>query len=327
MCSESVCSKSVRSRRACSRKPSSPGFDSRAARRRYPRGLASAVFLLALGCGGGDRDAEPETASAPLSPEEEQNIVIATRVIEEGLIQGDVAVIEQLVRPDYIQHSASAPDGRDGLLGFVAALQAEGGAAVTIHRKLANGDLVALHSTYGTGDARRVAFDVFRLEGGQLAEHWDAMQAWVEPQATVSGNTLVDGPTEVTSRGLTDENEALVTRMVREVFVEGRYDRLPAYIGDPYTQHNPAIDNGLSGIQAFLAAVAQQGVEIGYTRSPLVVADGNFVLVGSEGYLNTRDDYTVFYDLYRVDDGRLVEHWDVIQAIDLAAVPHDNGLF
>ena len=239
MCRESVCSPRVHSQRLCSDNPSSQALEPRAARgylRAAPMIVApmlTAAMLLTLGCGGGDRDAEPETASAPLSPEEEQNIAIATRVIEEGLIQGDVEVIEQLVRPDYIQHNASAPDGRDGLLGFVAALQAQGGAAVTIHRKLANGDLVALHSTYGTGDARRVAFDVFRLEGGLLAEHWDALQEWVEPQATVSGNTLVDGPTEVTSRGLTDENEALVTRMVREVFVEGRYDRLPAYIGDP----------------------------------------------------------------------------------------------
>jgi predicted SnoaL-like aldol condensation-catalyzing enzyme len=325
MFSQSLSSQSLSPQNLASR-----GFDgapaARAPRRGYVRSALSAVLLLALGCGASD-DGEPETASAPLSPEEEQNIVIATRVIEEGLIQGDVAVIEQLVRPDYIQHNASAPDGREGLLGFVAALQAQGGAAVTIHRKLANADLVALHSTYGTGDDRRVAFDVFRVQGGQLAEHWDALQEWVEPQATVSGNTLVDGPTEVTSRGLTNENETLVTRMVREVFVEGRYDRLPVYIGDSYVQHNPAIDNGLQGMQAFVAAVQQQGVEIGYTDSPLVVADGNFVLVGSEGYLNTRDDYTVFYDLYRVDDGKLVEHWDVIQAIDLDAVPHGNGLF
>ena len=119
---------------------------------------------------------------------------------------------------------------------------------------------------------------------------------------------------------------------MREVFVEGRYERLRTYIGEPFIQHNPAIDNGREGMEAFLTAVRAQNVELGYTRSPLVVADGNFVLVGSEGFLRTRDDptrdgYTVFYDLYRVEDGKLVEHWDVIQAVDREAVPHDNGLF
>ena len=289
------------------------------------RACAAGAVTLVSACG----DAEPEAAmaTAQLSAEEQQNVTIVSRVIEEGLGRADAAVIGELVRPDYIQHSAALPDGREGLLELVAQLEPQGGLAVTIHRKLASGAFVALHSTYGTGDARRVAFDVFRLAGGQLAEHWDALQDWVEPAATVNGNTLVDGPMAVTDRGATDENEVLVTALVREVFVEGRYERLASYVGDPFVQHNPRVESGLEGIQAFLAAVEAQGVEIGYTRSPLVVADGNFVLVGSEGYLGTRDSYTIFYDLYRVAAGKVVEHWDVIDAVDPSAVPHDNGLF
>jgi predicted SnoaL-like aldol condensation-catalyzing enzyme len=185
-----------------------------------------------------------------------------------------------------------------------------------------------LHSTYGTGDARQVAFDVFRLENGQLAEHWDALQDWVDEDATVSGNTLVDGETEVTDRHLTEQNQELVTTMVREVFIESQVERLADYIGEPYIQHNPRAGNGLVAVQAFFAAVQAQGVQLGYTASPLVVADGNFVLVGSEGYLgDAMTDYTVFYDLFRVDAGKLVEHWDVIQAVDPSTVPHANGLF
>lgn len=291
------------------------------------RAALACAALMAMACGGSD-EAPADTATARLSPEEEANVEVATRVIEQGLGRADLAVIDELVRPDYIQHNAQAEDGREGLIGFVSALLApQGGTDVTIHRTLASGDYVALHSTYGSGAARQVAFDVFRLEGGQLAEHWDALQSWVEPAATVSGRTQVDGETTVTDRQLTEENEQLVTALVREVFVEGRVERLPEYIGEPYLQHNPRIGDGLPALQAFLEAVENQGVEFGYTRSPLVVADGNFVLVGSEGYLNRREDYTIFYDLYRVDAGRVVEHWDVIQAIDLAAVPHDNGLF
>lgn len=285
--------------------------------------------LCASGCGDDHRAIE--TRIADLSPEEEANIQVATRVIEEGLVGGDVALIEALVRPDYIQHNAQARDGREGLLEFVAALAAQGGTAVTIHRKLADGDYVALHSTYGEGEARQVAFDVFRLDDGQLAEHWDALQAWVEPEATVSGNTLVDGTAAVSDRDRTEENRALVTRMVREVFVEGRVERLSDYIGGSYIQHNPRADNGLASVQAFFAAVRAQGVTLEYTASPLVVADGNFVLVGSEGYLGDPsddvNDYTVFYDLYRVNGGQVVEHWDVIQPVDPETVPHDNGLF
>jgi predicted SnoaL-like aldol condensation-catalyzing enzyme len=287
--------------------------------------MVACVALLVSGCSD-DKDESPgDTAAAQLSPLEQQNVDVATRVIEDGLIGGDVAVINELVRPDYIQHNVFAEDGREGLLSFVAALQAQGGAAVTIHRKLAHDNLVALHSTYGTGDARQVAFDVFRLDNGQLAEHWDALQNWVDPDGSLTGNTLVDGETTVTDRARTDQNQELVTTMVREVFVEGRYDRLPNYIAGTYIQHNPRVDNGLAGLQAFLTAVRAQGVQMAYTTSPLVVADGNFVLVGSDGYLGA--NYTVFYDLFRVDAKKLVEHWDVIQSVDLATIPHDNGPF
>jgi predicted SnoaL-like aldol condensation-catalyzing enzyme len=285
-------------------------------------GLASAALLLASGCG--DEPRELDTNIYELSPREQANIEVATRVIEQGLGGGDVSVIEELVRPDYIQHNAQARDGREGLLEFVAA---QGGVAVRIHRKLANGNFVAFHSTYGEGAERLVAFDVFRVQRGQLAEHWDALQRWVDPEGTVSGNTLVNGTETVSDRHLTSANRLLVTRMVREVFVEGRVERLADYIGSSYIQHNPRSDNGLASVQAFFAAVKAQGVALAYTASPLVVADGNFVLVGSEGYLGQVSDYTVFYDLFRVNGGKVVEHWDVIQAVDLMAVPHSNGLF
>jgi predicted SnoaL-like aldol condensation-catalyzing enzyme len=302
-------------------------------------GLASAgacALLLAGGCGEGD--GEVETSIYELSPREQANIDVATRVIEQGLVGGDVSVIEQLVRPDYIQHNAQARDGREGLLELVGALAAQGGASVKIHRKLANDDLVAFHSTYGEGDERLVAFDVFRLAGGQLAEHWDALQRWVEPTETVTGNTLVDGTETVRDRQLTDANADIVTRMVREVFVEGRVERLADYIGSSYIQHNPSAGNGLASAQAFFVAVKAQGVPLAYTASPLVVADGNFVLVGSEGYLGFLEDepadlsmtsyaYTIFYDLFRVNSGKVVEHWDVIQRVDRDSVPHDNGSF
>lgn len=300
------------------------------ARRFAPRALALCAAVTAMGCGGDDEDeAEPEVVRSALSPVEQENIAIAKRVLEEGLVGGDTAVINELVREDYIQHNFQAETGRAGLLGFVAFLQTQPGNAVEFHRALANGDYVALHSTYGTGDNRTVAFDVFRLEDGQLAEHWDALTPWVEPSATESGNSLVDGETEVSDRPRTSRNQTLVTNLVRDIFVERDFGRLPVYVQpDDFTQHNPEADDGFEGLAEYFLALNNQGIQIGYTESPLVVADGNFVLVGSQGFYGAPDDFAVFYDLFRVENERVVEQWNVlVPNLDVDAIPHDNGVF
>ena len=55
------------------------------------------------------------------------------------------------------------------------------------------------------------------------------------------------------------------------------------------------------------------------------------MLIGSEGFFGPSDDppYAVFYDLFRIDSGKIVEHWDVIPtpAPDPNNLLHDNGLF
>ena len=133
-------------------------------------------------------------------------------------------------------------------------------------------------------------------------------------------------------------NKRICFDMYRTILQGGRADRVREFIGPTYIQHNPRIGNGLASARAFYAAVQAQGVPLAYTSWPLVVADGNFVLVGSEGYLGRLMDeepnadmprfaYTVFYDLFRVNGGKVVEHWDVIQRIDPGRVPHGNGLF
>jgi predicted SnoaL-like aldol condensation-catalyzing enzyme len=292
-----------------------------------PAALASSALLLGLGCSD-DEPASTSTERAALSAEEQSNLLVAQRVLREGLIGGDTDVVNQLVREDYVQHNLQAMDGRAGLLAFIGFLQTQEGNAVEFHRLLANDDFVAVHVTYGTGAGRTVAFDVFRLENGQLAEHWDALTPWVEASASANGNTLVDGPTEVTDRPLTEQNRELVLEYIDVVFRQGRIDALPEYIGEPFVQHNPALDNGVDALRALLESEAAAGRAVEITGSPLVVADGNFVFVGSyAGGTEDRPD-AAYYDLFRVEGGKIVEHWDIVPPLpDPESVPHDNGVF
>ena len=94
-----------------------------------------------------------------------------------------------------------------------------------------------------------------------------------------------------------------------------------AYINsDHYTQHNPGIADGLDGLGAALAAMAQQGIEMKYDTLHKVLGKGNFVLTVSEGYLG--GIHTSYYDLFRIENGKIAEHWDTIESI----LPEDKRL-
>lgn len=238
----------------------------------------------------------------------------------------DPEAAEQLLAPDYIQHNPMVPTGAAPIIGFVPALQASGVSAMT-HRVIAEGDLVVLHNTYENAQAfggdTLVGFDVFRVDGGKVVEHWDNLTPLAPPNP--SGRTQTDGPAEITDRDKTTENKTLVTGFVEAVLIGGAFDGVTDYVStETYVQHNSQIADGLDGLGAALAAMAEQGITMRYDTLHMAVAEGNFVFTASEGTLG--DAPTAFFDLFRVEGGKIVEHWDVIQSIP-AAMAHDNGKF
>ena len=86
------------------------------------------------------------------------------------------------------------------------------------------------------------------------------------------------------------------------------------------------IADGLDGLGAALAAMADQGIEMIYTETHMVLAQGNFVLAVSEGTFGGAP--TSYYDLWRVENGKIAEHWDVMETIaDEATWANENGKF
>ena len=168
----------------------------------------------------------------------------------------------------------------------------------------------------------RVIIDLFRFEDGMLAEHWDSIQE--EITETASGRSMTDGPTEITDLDRTAENRALVEGLVTDVLMGGRIEMIEAYIRADYRQHNPFVADGRDGLIGFIGYLAENEISFGYTALHNVVAEGNFVFTQAEGIYDGAP--TAFYDLWRVEDGMVVEHWDVVQAIP-DAFAHDNGMF
>ncbi|MGB0205620.1 MAG: nuclear transport factor 2 family protein [Neptuniibacter sp.] len=237
---------------------------------------------------------------------------------------GDSAPVAFINPTKYIQHNLAVADG---LAGFGAVLQAlpEGSAKVDTVRAFEDGDYVFTHTEYNFFGPK-IGFDIFRYENGQIVEHWDNLQ--VTPESpNPSGRSMIDGNTELLDLDKTVENKQLVKRFVTEVLVNGELDKLTAYFdGDNYIQHNPNIADGLSGLGAALEDMAKQGVTMKYDTVHKVLGEGNFVLVVSEGSFANQP--TSFYDLFRVANGKIAEHWDTIETIPAQSEwENTNGKF
>lgn len=240
----------------------------------------------------------------------------------------DTEALSKLLTDDYIQHNPGVPTGKAALLEVAPALK-EAEFKTTVHRIITEGDLVVVHSTFDNaelfGAPTLVSFDVFRAEDGKAAEHWDNLQA--PPETTASGRSMTDGPTEITDIEKTSANKAVVQGFIDDVFLGGKLEKGGDYvISEPgaYIQHNPMVADGLDELGDAFAAMQKAGSAFSFSELHMIVAEGNFVFTMTEGAVGGTP--SAFFDLWRVDDGLIVEHWDTISTIP-AEMAHDNGKF
>ncbi len=245
-----------------------------------------------------------------------------------AVLQGDIDTMRELANPDYIQHNPFIPTGLEPFIELLPVL-AEAGTTAENIRMFQDGDYVFMHNIWRNaapfGADEMVSFDIIRLdENGRVAEHWDAMTPLVTE--TVSGRTQTDGPTEVTDLDRTEANKALAVALIEDVLMGRDPARITDYISaESYAQHNPMIADGLEGIVAAVEELTAQGNMFVYTDIHAVLGEGNFVLTVSEGEWSGQTH--AFYDLFRMDDGMIVEHWDVIQPVPTEGLANTNGMF
>ncbi|WP_407833961.1 hypothetical protein [Vibrio rotiferianus] len=225
---------------------------------------------------------------------------------------GDQTAISYINPNKYIQHNLAVADGLAGF-GEVMKMLPEGSAKAKVIRTIQDGDYVALHTEYDFFGPK-AGFDIFRFEDGLIVEHWDNLQDVAKPNP--SGRTQFDGATEITDVNKTDENKAIVSDFVQTILMKGDMSQISEFIGEKdsdYIQHNVAVADGLSGLSVALKQLAEAGMPMVYSKNHLILGEGNFVLSVSEGQF--MNQHVAFYDLFRVDNGKIVEHWDTVEAI------------
>lgn len=243
-------------------------------------------------------------------------------------ISNNPATMRELANADYIQHNPFIPTGLEPFIQMLPVLQENGTTAENV-RMFQDGNYVFMHNIWRNakpfGADEMVSFDIIRLDDkGKVAEHWDAMTPLVKE--TVNGRTQTDGPTETTDLGQTAKNKALARSIIEDVLMGNNPEKITDYISsDQYDQHNPGIQDGLAGIVAAVEYLTAQDNMFQYTKIHKILGEGNFVLTVSEGQWN--DTNNVFYDLFRFDNGKAVEHWDIIQPIPTEGLANENGMF
>ena len=285
--------------------------------------LLSATVILVIGLTSCNSQ---KTTNSETKKEEKMEISNKEKVVAllKSIETGAQEPVGYINPNKYIQHNLGVADG---LAGFGALLQQlpPNSAKVNTVRAFEDGDFVFTQTDYNFFGPK-IGFDIFRFENGKIVEHWDNLQETPE-NPNPSGNTMIDGTTEITDIDKTEENKTLVKNFVNDILVNGKMEKLAGYFdGDNYIQHNPNIANGLSGLGKALEYMASQGITMKYDRVHRVLGEGNFVLTVSEG--SFADKPTSFYDLFRVENGKIAEHWDVMETIaPKEEWTNDNGKF
>ena len=204
-----------------------------------------------------------------------QNLYI--HAIQDGCVAEAQA---QSVGDTYIQHSTGVPDGKEGFAAFFANFfERYPEREMKIVRTIEDGNLVFVHvhQYLNGGEAQWVTTDTFRAdENGRIVEHWDVIDYYRTPE-----NEQLDqifGDFEVTDLDKTVANKKTVRRFLTEIFQNGELGQWSDYVADDLIQHNH---------------------EIG---------QGNYVV----SYGQTQIDGVAYaqYDIFRLENGLIVEHWD-----------------
>ncbi|MEM9072950.1 MAG: nuclear transport factor 2 family protein [Myxococcota bacterium] len=242
----------------------------------------------------------------------EKKLANAMSLYMEGIRDGRAKeALEKYLGDRYTQHSTGVADGKEGFLTFfLPFLDRNPVRDIRVVRSLVDGPhvFVHVHQNLNDGQYFYVTADIFDTdENDKIVEHWDTIQE--EVRETKSGRSMVDGPTEIEDLDKTEANRTLLTAFMNDVLIGGQMERVGEFIAEDYRQHSPTAADGLVGLQELVASFD----EFRYVKAHKILVQGNFAATLSHAVVNG-DDWCII-DIFRMKDGKIVEHWDVQEKI------------
>lgn len=232
----------------------------------------------------------------------------------EGIRDGNAAgALEKYTGDRYTQHSTGVADGKQGFLDFfLPFLERNPTRDIRVVRGWEDGQFVFVQAfqSLNDGAAKWVTADFFDTDDqDRMIEHWDVIAAYRD--STPSGHTSVDGPTDVTDLDKTDANKAVVRELLQAALMAGGdRERILDLVHESYIQHNAEVADGR---EAFYQLAKEPNGPLVYDEIVHVVGSGNFVATLSKA--RWEGEPYAQADIFRLEHGRVVEHWDVAEKI------------
>jgi len=122
-----------------------------------------------------------------------------------------------------------------------------------------------------------------------------------------------------------EKNKEAVLTFYQYALNDKNFDAASASIGNQYIQHNPLAQDGIEGLRQFILYL-QNNYPDAHSEIKKVFSDGDYVMLHVHSIRTPGTRGRAIFDLFRLENGKIVEHWDVIQEIP-GESSNPNGMF
>lgn len=315
--------------------------------------LAASTIALAGSMDVAEAPASAAPADAARAAQTEETRKLAMAFLETYFVKRDLSAYAQFAKPDFIQHNPGMADGvaahrayMDRLFAAPKPSPAPPPQAHVIDMVLVDGDLFsAMHHAVNADGTGRLFVDLWRVEDGRIAEHWDVVQGMPLDSAMPHRNGMGCGfqtyaaasarPDSVTGpacgmpdpRVMREESLSQYRAYVDEVAKGDVVSAIDKWFHPGYKQHSPVIADGKQGaIDYLLKEWGKPDAPKPILGPQRIVAEGDLVLVHYMYQLEGIPGEEAHVDVFRFTDGKISEHWDIKQEVP-ATSANANGMW
>jgi predicted SnoaL-like aldol condensation-catalyzing enzyme len=121
------------------------------------------------------------------------------------------------------------------------------------------------------------------------------------------------------------QNKKIVLDFYEKALNDKNVEAITSYVGPRYTQHNPTAADGVEGLRKFIEFLRQNYPQA-HSEPKHVFVDGDYVIIHSHAIREPGTRGVSVVDIFRLEDRKIVEHWDTIQPVPETAA-NSNGMF